>query len=133
MQWRCGEIQPHIESNTMEASCNVCRATMCSHYNIKCYFIRITGYTRAHDYNNLGASNYMHTITLTIIYVLQFNVTQAATYGAHWDKFLPGVIWAYRSSPHDTTEEKPSFLLFGIDCHTPTEAVLFSITKIQIL
>ena len=27
-------------------------------------------------------------------------------------------------SPHSSTAEKPSYLLFGIDCHTPTEATL---------
>ena len=25
--------------------------------------------------------------------------------------------------PHETKEEKPSFLLFGMDCHSPTEAL----------
>jgi len=49
---------------------------------------------------------------------------QAVTYGAQWDKFLPGMLWVYRNTPHDTTEEKPSLLLFDIDCRTPTEAAL---------
>ena len=30
------------------------------------------------------------------------------------DRYLPGVVWAYRNSPHESTQEKPSFLLFGI-------------------
>ena len=25
---------------------------------------------------------------------------QAATYGLQWDKFLSGVVWAYRNTPH---------------------------------
>jgi len=29
------------------------------------------------------------------------------------------MLWAYRNIPHDTTGEKPSFLLFDIDCRTP--------------
>ena len=42
-----------------------------------------------------------------------------------WDRFLPGVLWAYRNTPHEATKEKPSFLLFGIDLKSPTEASLF--------
>ena len=48
----------------------------------------------------------------------------AANFGSQWDRYLPGVLWAYRNVPHDSTMEKPSFLLFGIDCRTPTEAAL---------
>lgn len=47
----------------------------------------------------------------------------AATFGAQWDQYLPGVLWAYRNTPHESTGEKPSYLLFGVDCRTPTEAV----------
>ena len=46
----------------------------------------------------------------------------AAWFGKQWDQFLPGVLWAYRNIPHTSTGEKPSFLLFGIDCRSPTEA-----------
>ena len=48
--------------------------------------------------------------------VKQFNCTlktmlqkRVAQYGIHWDKHLPGIVWAYRNTPHDTTGEKPSF------------------------
>ena len=47
-----------------------------------------------------------------------------ATFGKQWDTFLPGVLWAYRNMPHEATREKPSFLLFGLDCKSPTEAAL---------
>ena len=47
---------------------------------------------------------------------------QAATHGLQWDKYLYGVLWAYRNTPHESTLEKPSFLLFGMDCRQPTEA-----------
>lgn len=47
---------------------------------------------------------------------------QAATYGLQWDKYLHGVLWAYRNTPHESTQEKPSFLLFGMDVRQPTEA-----------
>ena len=38
--------------------------------------------------------------------------------------YLPGIVYAYRNSPHDSTGEKPSFLLFGFDCQSPSEAAL---------
>ena len=49
---------------------------------------------------------------------------QVNRFGTQWDKYLSGVLWAYRNTPHDTTGEKPSYLLFGIDCRSPTEAEL---------
>ena len=47
-----------------------------------------------------------------------------AVLGAQWDQYLSGLLWAYRNTPHNSTGEKPSFLLFGMDCQSPTEAVL---------
>jgi len=47
-----------------------------------------------------------------------------AKFGRQWDAYLPGVLWAYRNMPHESTKEKPSFLLFGMNCRAPTEAVL---------
>ena len=41
-----------------------------------------------------------------------------------WDQFLPGGLWAYRNTPHESTQEKPSFLLFVFDLKSPTEAAL---------
>ena len=49
---------------------------------------------------------------------------QAARYGAQWDKYIHGVVWAYRNTPHSSMKEKPSYLLFGMDCRSPTEAAL---------
>ena len=46
----------------------------------------------------------------------------AARFGAQWDRYLPGILCAYRNTPHDFTGEKPSFLLLGHDCRTPMEA-----------
>ena len=48
----------------------------------------------------------------------------AVKFGPQWDKFLPGVLWAYRNAPHDATKEKPSFLMFRVDLRSPTEAAL---------
>ena len=55
----------------------------------------------------------------------------AAWYGVQWDRLLPGVVWAYRNTPHEATREKPSYLLFGMDCRTPSEAALLPPTSIQ--
>lgn len=56
---------------------------------------------------------------------------QAATFGSQWDRYLPGVLWAYRNTPHEATGEKPSFLLFGVDCRSPTEAALLPLSPIE--
>jgi hypothetical protein len=47
-----------------------------------------------------------------------------AKFGSQWDKYLAGVLWAYRNILHEATQEKPSFLLFSIDYKSPTEAAL---------
>lgn len=48
-----------------------------------------------------------------------------AKFGEQWDQHLPGVLWAYRNTPHESTKQKPSFLLSGIDLRSPTEVALF--------
>ena len=48
----------------------------------------------------------------------------AATFGNQWDQYLPGIFWAYRNPPHESTGEKPSFLLYGLNCRSRTEAAL---------
>ena len=50
----------------------------------------------------------------------------ASQFGTQWDTYLSGVVWAYRNTVHESTGEKPSFLLFGMDLRTPTEAALLS-------
>ena len=47
-----------------------------------------------------------------------------------WDCYLLGVLWVYQNIPHKATKEKPSYLLFGFDCRSPTEAA-FLPTEIQ--
>ena len=46
---------------------------------------------------------------------------QAAKFGSQWDTYLPGALWAYHNTPHSSTSEKPSYLLFGFDCRSPTK------------
>ena len=46
-------------------------------------------------------------------------------------QYLSGVMWACRNTPHESTGEKPSFLLFGVDCQTPTEAALLPPAKLE--
>jgi len=57
--------------------------------------------------------------------------THAARFGMQWDQYLSGVLWAYRNTPHESTEEKRSFLLFGTDCRSPTEAALLPQTLLE--
>lgn len=56
---------------------------------------------------------------------------QAATFGSQWERYLSGLLWAYRNTPHEARGEKPSFLLFGVDCRTPTEAALLPPKSIE--
>ena len=51
--------------------------------------------------------------------------THAGRFRLEWDWYLPGVLWAYRNTPHESTGEKPSFLMFGVDLKTPSQAALF--------
>lgn len=44
-----------------------------------------------------------------------------AQFGKQWDRYLPGLLWAYRNTPHESTGEKRSYLLFGVDCHLPVK------------
>lgn len=46
----------------------------------------------------------------------------AARFGCQWDNHIPGILWAYRNTPHSSTGETPSFLLYGLDCRSPLEA-----------
>ena len=39
-------------------------------------------------------------------------------------------LWAYRNTPHESTGEKPSFLLFGRDLRGPTEAAFLKPTNL---
>ena len=55
----------------------------------------------------------------------------AAQFGTQWDTYLPGLLWAYRNTVHESKGEKPSFLLFGIDCRTPSEAALLPPSSLE--
>ena len=55
----------------------------------------------------------------------------AARFGKDWDKFMPGVQWAYRNTPHEATGEKPSYLLFGVDLRMLSEAALLPTTPLE--
>ena len=57
---------------------------------------------------------------------------RAAECGDQWDRYLSGVVWTYRNVPHESTGEKPSFLLYGIDLRSPTEAALFPPTPLTV-
>ena len=53
----------------------------------------------------------------------------AARFGNQWDRYLSGILWSYRNTPHDSTHEKFLFLLFGMDCRSPTEAAYFRLPE----
>ena len=55
----------------------------------------------------------------------------AARFGKQWDRFLPQVLWSYRNTPHASTGEKPSFLLFGVDLRSPTEAAFLPQSELE--
>ena len=46
-------------------------------------------------------------------------------FGVQCDEHLSGLLWAYRNTPHESTGEKLSFLLYGFDCRSPTEAAYY--------
>ena len=46
------------------------------------------------------------------------------TFGTDWDEYLPHLLFAYRTRPHDSTGESPFFLLYGRDARLPTELAL---------
>ena len=52
----------------------------------------------------------------------------AARFGKQWDRYLSCVLWAYRNTSHESTGEKPSFLLFRWDLRSPTEAAFMKPT-----
>ena len=39
---------------------------------------------------------------------------QAAKFGMQWDKYLSGVLWAYRNTPHSTTGENHHFFCLAL-------------------
>ena len=44
--------------------------------------------------------------------------------GKDWDACLPYVLFAYRASIQESTQESPFYLMYGRDPQLPTEAVL---------
>ena len=50
-----------------------------------------------------------------------------AKFGMQWDQYISVVVWAFCNTPHSSTGEKPSFLLFGFDCRSPTETAFLPI------
>ena len=52
----------------------------------------------------------------------------AAKYGTNWDDYLPYLLFAYRTKPHESTGESPFFLLYGRDARLPCQDV-FSVKR----
>ena len=52
---------------------------------------------------------------------------QAAVFGNQWDRYLSGVLWAYRNTAHDSTQKNhPSCY-----CRNPTETAILPPTEVQ--
>ena len=51
-------------------------------------------------------------------------VKSAATVKQDWDRRLPYVLFAYRTSPQESTGQSPFALLYGREAVLPTEEVL---------
>ena len=45
----------------------------------------------------------------------------AKKFGCEWDVYLPQLLFAYRTKPHESTGESPFYLLYGRDAKLPTE------------
>ena len=70
----------------------------------------------------------MECLNHTLKAMLQKHV---AKLGSQWDRYLAGGLWAYHNTPYEATREKLSFLLFGMDLQSSTEAALFPTTHIE--
>ena len=55
----------------------------------------------------------------------------SATYEPQWDKYLSGILFSYWNIPHDSTGKKLFYLLFGMDCRTPTKAAFLQPASLQ--
>ena len=55
----------------------------------------------------------------------------AVKFNNQWDRYLQGVLWACRNTPHESTKEKPSYLLFGVDLRSPIEAAFLLPEELQ--
>ena len=55
----------------------------------------------------------------------------AARFGNQWDTYLSNILLAYCNTPHDSTGEKPSFLMFGLDLRSPTETAYLNPSVIK--
>jgi len=55
------------------------------------------------------------------------------TFGMDWDRHLQHLLFAYRTRPHDSTNEAPFFMIYGRDARLPTEAALSTPPTLQML
>ena len=53
----------------------------------------------------------------------------AESSGRDWDKHLPFILFAYRVSLHESTQESPFYLLYGRDPRIPGNEVLCQVSS----
>ena len=51
----------------------------------------------------------------------------AQKFGNCWDKYVQHLLFAYRSKPHESTQESPFYLLYGRDARISTETALSTV------
>ena len=54
----------------------------------------------------------------------------ASRFGNQWDSYFSSILWVYRNTPHESTGEKPSFLMFDVNLRSPTEAAFLNPSKV---
>ena len=64
-------------------------------------------------------------VWLKILITLRSVIAKPAkSFGREWDLYLPQLLFAYQTKPHESTGEAPFYLLYGRDARLPTEAAL---------
>ena len=51
--------------------------------------------------------------------------------GSSGTSIYMGCLLAYRNTPHEATGKKPSYLLYGRDCHYPIEAAFLPANEVE--
>ena len=55
----------------------------------------------------------------------------AVRFSNQWDTYLSSILWAYQNTPHESTVEKPSFLMFRLDLRSPIEAAYLNPSTVK--
>ena len=95
---------------------DICQLTGMKKINTTCY----------HPQTDELVENFNKTVRAMI-------AKHAKQFGMYWEKYLHLLLFAYRTKPHDSTDESPFYLLYGCDARMPTEAVLYASPTLHML